>query len=334
MHLAEFALLVVATIAAVAAGLAVVASNFRIARGLFWLAALSFGSMGVVWAVNSDASLTKQMVVAAIVAAIAAAGLVYGLWELRLKKGAGASGETHSGAALDPKATGKNSPPMSAGRDINIGHLGDVIHVPANAPLQAAQIAEIQKLSDFIGGKDEVSLRRIFDFPDMVKFNIRLGIRSIKPSLVGAAQGKEVDDYFAGGNAHLDVRFNQVTRTADGQINTNFLPGVFGIVNTSKKFAEQKSQLMAFENSPSLPIAVRTAIKEMEKALNENVIQFLFVVNQRWRENQRKVLEDGDQNSKFYAATTNLYWEKFIHLKPLSDAIFNAVRQELKVDGK
>lgn len=128
MHLPEFVLLVIATIAAIAAGLAVVASNYHMARILFWIAALSFGSLGVVWAASSDASLAKQMVVAAVVAAIAAAGLVYGLWELRTNEPKG--GTLHSAPkppASEPQVR-KNSPNISAGGTVNIGHIGDVIN--------------------------------------------------------------------------------------------------------------------------------------------------------------------------------------------------------------
>jgi hypothetical protein len=64
-------------------GIAVLAPpspNHRTARILFWLGALSFGSMGIVWALTSEGySLRTQMIVAAICAAIAAAGLVWGL---------------------------------------------------------------------------------------------------------------------------------------------------------------------------------------------------------------------------------------------------------------
>ena len=66
------------------------ASNYRIARVLFWIAAVSFGSMGVVWSATSEGySLPTQMVVSATVAAIAAAGLTWALWEIRGKERAG-----------------------------------------------------------------------------------------------------------------------------------------------------------------------------------------------------------------------------------------------------
>lgn len=56
----------------------------RPVRVLFWATALSFGSSGIVWSATSEGdSLPVQMTVAAVIAAIAAAGLTWGLWELR-----------------------------------------------------------------------------------------------------------------------------------------------------------------------------------------------------------------------------------------------------------
>jgi hypothetical protein len=56
----------------------------RAVRVLFWAAALSFGSTGIVWSATSEGqALWVQMVVAAAAAAVAAAGLTWGLWELR-----------------------------------------------------------------------------------------------------------------------------------------------------------------------------------------------------------------------------------------------------------
>ena len=91
MHLPDFVLLVLGTFSAIAAGLgaAVLAlenRSFKVVRVLFWASALSFGSMGVVWSQTSDGySLQTQMIVAAVCAAIAAAGLVWGLHEVKIR---------------------------------------------------------------------------------------------------------------------------------------------------------------------------------------------------------------------------------------------------------
>jgi hypothetical protein len=116
MHLSDFVLLVVGTLAAIAAGLAVLASNYGIARILFWIAALSFGSMGVVWSATSeDYSLSTQMIVSAIIGAIAAAGLTWALWETRGKERAG-----------PPRSESTSQAPMAAQAQGGAGGSGEI----------------------------------------------------------------------------------------------------------------------------------------------------------------------------------------------------------------
>jgi hypothetical protein len=137
MHLPEFALLVIAAITAISAGFAVVASNFRAARALFWISAVSFGSLGIVWSLQSQSySLGTQMLVSALCAGIAAAGLVWGLNEIKNR--------IHAEEPPPPaqeKSVTKNSPPIIAGRDVNIGHLGDVITTPPARPFNEGTLS-------------------------------------------------------------------------------------------------------------------------------------------------------------------------------------------------
>jgi hypothetical protein len=101
MHLPEFVLLVLATIAAIAAGLAVLASKYSIARVLFWIAAASFGSLGVLWSASSEGySLKIQLLVAGIVGAIAAVGITWALWEIREKETAEKAQKAHAPPAI------------------------------------------------------------------------------------------------------------------------------------------------------------------------------------------------------------------------------------------
>lgn len=115
MHLSEFVLLVVATIAAIAAGTAMVAAKFQAARNFIWLGALTFGSMGVVWTQQSHGySFATQAAVAAVIAAIAAVGLVWGLNEIRGRADANDSTETKQSVSPTEQKT-------SAGGNVTTG---------------------------------------------------------------------------------------------------------------------------------------------------------------------------------------------------------------------
>ena len=88
MHLPEFALLAIATIAAIAAGfgigmLALGRPRFGVVRVLFWISALTFASLGIVWSATPDHPLWVHMAVSGAIGAIAFTGLAWGLWEVR-----------------------------------------------------------------------------------------------------------------------------------------------------------------------------------------------------------------------------------------------------------
>jgi hypothetical protein len=126
-----------------------IASNYRVARGLFWIAALSFGSLGVVWSAQSHGySLVTQMIVAGICAAIAAAGLVWGVDEIKGRANAETPPTVDKSSVSKPDLSknspnlSKNSPNISAGGNISIGHIGDVITAPTPQQPTATEIAE------------------------------------------------------------------------------------------------------------------------------------------------------------------------------------------------
>ncbi len=89
MHLVDYSVGSILAFSGLTAGLgaamlALPPVKERAIRVLFWASALSFGSSGIVWSATSEGySLAVQMAVSAIVAAIAAAGLTWGLAELR-----------------------------------------------------------------------------------------------------------------------------------------------------------------------------------------------------------------------------------------------------------
>jgi hypothetical protein len=257
-------------------------------------------------------TLEMKVIVNAVIAAVVVAVVTVGLDWVRNKQNSIDIEKEH---LIDPSridaANVKNSPNIYASGNVRIGHVGDVINVPANTSLQAAQILEIQKLNGFLGGKDELALRELFDFHNILKFNILLAKRSMNRSYVSTEQSKAVDDYFVGGQAVLDTRFNRVIRTPEGLIRSEFLPNTIGLVNASKKYTENKKMLLEFETSPNMPSTVRIAVKELDEAVGENIVKFLFVVNEAWKENPKRVIDDDRQSSPFFFSTTNLYWERF-----------------------
>jgi hypothetical protein len=77
--------------------------------------------------------------------------------------------------------------------------------------LAGAQIRHLQSIDQFIATKDEVGLRDLFDFPDVLKYNLRFARRNLAPTSVSRAQSEDIDRFFLGGKARLDVRYARVS---------------------------------------------------------------------------------------------------------------------------
>lgn len=138
MHLPDFSLLVISAVAAIAAGLAVLTSNYRVTRVLFWIAAIAFGSLGVVWSATSEGhSLATQMIVSAIVGALAASGLAWAIWEVRTKEGPQKPKEIAVVPALPPSPAPQRGPTLEANSGGKIDATGAVI--PGDLPYQVAK---------------------------------------------------------------------------------------------------------------------------------------------------------------------------------------------------
>ena len=75
-----------------------------------------------------------------------------------------------------------------AGRDYNETH----IHAD---PLLQARLAEFQQIEDFIVRKSEIQLRETFDFPEMLKFNIRTARNFYWPGSVPAPEMDEMAEF-------------------------------------------------------------------------------------------------------------------------------------------
>lgn len=116
MSPAEYALLCVGVAAGLCAAagygmLAISSARLRV-RGCFWAAGIGFGSLGIIWSVwgaDPMQSLTVRMSVAAITAAIAAAGLTWALWQIQDHTVVAAAGLSPGGKGGNAKVAGKFS---------------------------------------------------------------------------------------------------------------------------------------------------------------------------------------------------------------------------------
>jgi hypothetical protein len=195
-----------------------------------------------------------------------------------------------------------------------------------------SQIPEVREIQKFIGSKHEVELRDLFDFPRMVKFNVRLAKRSISPpNTLKPNESSEIDTVFQGGQALLDRDFCRVTTTQGGGFHVDWVPGKIGVVNMTKQYLDNEQTLAGFELSPLLPSRVCRAIKEFHKSLSDNMSLMLVVINEQFAKDQRSITSNEDSESPFYGSIPNNYWHRFNQLAPKRDKIIDEIRRYLRI---
>jgi len=195
-----------------------------------------------------------------------------------------------------------------------------------------SQFREFKEIDEFIGRKNEIELRETFDFPNMLKFNIKLARRNITPTSVKASESEEIDAFFMGGQAMLDARYVKVQRLK--RIEVYLIPGKIGIVNISQKYIQNRGQLARYCASPLLPQEIIQALKSLDETVEKNVVLMFDSLNESLSSDPRNILDDDNTASSFWGSASALYWTHFVQLKPKSETINIAIRKALKTDDK
>jgi hypothetical protein len=105
-----------------------------------------------------------------------------------------------------------------------------------NPTLLQAQIAAFDRVQQFFGGLDEAGLRSLFDFPNMLRFNILLTRRDLQKNGFPPDLSTEIDNYFKSGQGKISLRYANVKATPSKVAQVEWFPGKIGVINTSKKF--------------------------------------------------------------------------------------------------
>jgi hypothetical protein len=93
-------------------------SNARVARVMFWISAIGFGTLGAVWAANQEHLTAMNLSIAGVVGAVAAIALTWVLWQVE-----------HPAMAQDLPAKSSDQSPVNiagSGNVVSIGQTGGV----------------------------------------------------------------------------------------------------------------------------------------------------------------------------------------------------------------
>jgi hypothetical protein len=210
---------------------------------------------------------------------------------------------------------------------------------PISGPLLASQIDELKKLSRFFNentdaapGNNEENLRRLFDFHAMLANNVWFAVRNIRPLDVPPERSAAIDSYFIGAVGLINLDYMSVGTKQNGAYVFSTVPGKIGTLKLPKTYLDSKQKLLDFETSIQLPSAIRASLKDLDKVIDDNVNLLFLVMNEQLSRNPNYLLGDQDSDGPYLGATTNLYWKRFVPLKPKVDKILDEIRSYLKLE--
>jgi hypothetical protein len=211
-------------------------------------------------------------------------------------------------------------------RDINL--IDNSIHQHTIESPKGSTDHELEEINDFICKKDEIELRTTFDFPDVLKYNIKFVRRNLAPALVSQEESVEIDAFFLNGNSMFDVKYANVT-TPNNRVQIDWIPGKIGIINLSAKYVENKKALTKLFSSSRLPADVVAALKGFNEAVDRDSTLMIESLNQSLASDPRNILENDVYGSNWYGSAAGFYWKQFISLRAKADLVSVATRNAM-----
>ena len=195
-------------------------------------------------------------------------------------------------------------------------------------PMGELQVKELREVDEFIARKDEWGLREMFDFPDIFEYNAKLVRKQIYPSTISSSESAQIDAFFQGGNAVVDIKHVDM-RIQGHSIFATIHPGKIALINTSAKYERSRSLLLHYIASPELPQSVVDALKEFNVVIQVNTNLITDSLNDSWALDRDSVLSNDDSASKWFGSASGAYWRRFTNLKPAAEKVNHAIRDAL-----
>jgi hypothetical protein len=196
-----------------------------------------------------------------------------------------------------------------------------------------AQIVEMDKLQEWLDDKSEDELRELFDYPNMLKFNVALAKERLAPALMSSNEVKELDAFNQHAKAMVSLQYGRLIPHPELK-SLDIIPdeGQTVVINISDKYIEDRNKLSKFKQSLNLPLSVINAVGELDDALIANTQLIMDVLNQDFREDKNYVIFDNSPSSPYYGSTTKRYWNRFTPLQGKAEKIVSTIRAYLKTD--
>jgi hypothetical protein len=268
------------------------------------------------WLPMTDEPLWTRSLIGVGVGIVALGGLPWGLNWIEKRENSGTISTKSPPAPRPPMGTPANAEVNSSAPE-------------PNPTLLQAQIAAFEKVQQFFGGLDESGLRYLFDFPNMLRFNILFIRRDLQKNNFPAELSTEMNNYFNGGQGTISLRYANVRATPSKVMHVEWIHGKIGVINTSRKFIESRQILADLLASTVLPSQVQESLREFDKTIQENIELMFDVLNERFSHNPAEFIFAEDPKSEYYGTIVGEYATRFHQFGPRADDIRQSIRKYL-----
>ena len=194
-----------------------------------------------------------------------------------------------------------------------------------------AQLAELGQLEDFVGTKNESELQEVFGFQKLVEVNLWIQRSGRAPDKYTPGELNAINAYIRSSVNQADTRFG-IYSDEGGKATFTANKGAVAAITLPREYLAGRATLAKFESSMTLPSTVRSALLELDQTITSNTSLLFDVFNEKVNENPDSLILYNDSQSKFFRAIPNIYWTRFIPLRPKIEKVLEATRTYLRVD--
>ncbi len=220
--------------------------------------------------------------------------------------------------------------------------VGQISKIPADAPASTAlkepnpqvfqvQFAKIKQLSDFIG-KDEDSLRKDFDFWNILSKNISVQNIRIRLRNEGRLETFKYNFYTEGDGSFIMLAMEGKYHFTPTGPHIDEGPHDVLFLVTTKKYQDSQNEIIGYINSPLIPESIKTPLAEYKKIVDQNFELMIRVLNKRMNEGDDFFIKSQDYGGPYYGIINNDYAEAFNFLKPKADVVVLEIAKYLKTN--
>lgn len=265
--------------------------DFKAAKRLFWISAVLVWGLAVTWAHRSHYALPVRIGVAASIAAIVAACLVYVL-EIVDKR---------EMAATAHVATAANTP----------------------------QYEYLMRVSQFLGG-DELGLRERFDFSNLIKRNIEVQLTRMNYIASGHRDDFFYNNYSDSDQMIFWAKEGKYAVGPQGVNLVNVNDNDVLILVVTSKYNDAQRTLDGLIDSPFASEQLKRALADLKAQVGRNTEEMLHILDTRLHDDKRYFTEANANGSAFANVIYNDFVTHAFPLKPAASVAMNEVASELR----